>query len=73
MAAGEIAQGRFWKQACLHLVNCPFSLNLTLFIPDETEEMIINVFSWQNVNSCSSFNFFIFLILFVDDFNTFFH
>lgn len=57
MAAGEIAQGRFWKQACLHPVNCPFSLNLTLAIPSETEEMIINVFSWQNVNSWSSFNF----------------
>lgn len=57
MAAGEIAKGRIWKQACLHPVNCPFSLNLnlTLFITDETE--VINVFSWQNVNCWSSFNF----------------
>lgn len=31
MAAGEIAQGWYWKQACLHPVKCPFSLNLTLF------------------------------------------
>lgn len=62
MAAGEIAQGWFWKQACLHPVNCPFSLNLTLFIPSEPEEMIINAFSWQNVNSWSSFNFLFFLL-----------
>lgn len=31
MAASEIAQGWYWKQACLHPVKCPFSLNLTLF------------------------------------------
>lgn len=45
MAAGKIARGRYWKKACLLPVKCPFNLNLTLFIPDETEEMIINVFS----------------------------
>lgn len=42
-AAGEIARSRYWKQPCLHPDKCPLSLNLTLFIPDETKEMILNV------------------------------
>lgn len=53
MAAGQNQRGRHGKQGCLHPLKCPFSLLLTLIGSAKIEEMSINVFPHQNLNSWS--------------------